>query len=161
MKFREMDKNGDNSLDFNEVKDFLRETRPEAKDRELRWQFNEIDKGRRGKINFSEFCDFMYKDVSKGMRVKTLQKQKSLTEMIGFEMATRQIQRQHRLSDVEIMNRLNSPTAAEAAGIDWEATSNTFYAYAGSDKVMQGNEFARLCRDCNFFDERFSAGHAE
>jgi hypothetical protein len=161
-RFYKMDKNKDNSLDFEEMKDLLRESRPNAKERELRGHFQEIDKGHRGKINFTEFCDFMYKDAPKGIKTKLLQKQTSLPQIIGFESRNRQGNLRHlRLTDEEIKNRLNSPTAIEAAGIDWEATSCTFYAYAGSDKMMQGNEFARLCRDCHFFDSRFSPGHAE
>jgi glutaredoxin-related protein len=162
-----MDKNKDNALDFNELKQWLRESSPYAKERELKWQFHEMDKANRRKINFGDFCDFVYKvEASKGPKKKSLQKSASVVESVDFgfsekDLQSRVIKTQARLSDMDIIKRLNSPTATEAAGIDWDATSDAFYAYAGSDKLMQGNEFARLCRDCKIFDDKFSSGHAE
>mmetsp|Transcript_49430 Transcript_49430/g.78644 ORF Transcript_49430/g.78644 Transcript_49430/m.78644 type:complete len:378 (-) Transcript_49430:158-1291(-) len=180
-KFKELDKNSDNMLDFAEMRELLLEERPDAKDRELKWMFSELDKGRRGKLNFSEFVDFIYKkELQSGLHREARHQQycqvmEHATANAGEDAPSQSSHEQESAQEVNTESRrcsveksiqaearLNGLTACESEGLDWEVVEQVFFQYAGLDKVIQGNEFARLCRDCSLFDEEdFTPGDAD
>lgn len=154
-KFKELDESKDGALQFEEVKDLLRAKRPDAKDRDLKWWFQEYDKTKRGWMNFKDFSDFCLKE-----------------DLIPSLLEEREEDGKRQRVDVDSPEDVpgtavdvpedRETSAAESAGLDWQVVQNVFNFYAGSDKVLQGNEFARLCRDCNLFDdEYFTPGHAQ
>mmetsp|Transcript_22981 Transcript_22981/g.42726 ORF Transcript_22981/g.42726 Transcript_22981/m.42726 type:complete len:379 (-) Transcript_22981:160-1296(-) len=153
-KFDELDKSKDGALQFEEVKEFLRERRPDAKDRDLKWWFQEYDKVKKGRMSFKDFSDMAHKEEFTGGLVAE-------REEAGKLVVTRESSEARSTLTDEVPEERES-TAAESAGLDWEVVQNVFAFYAGSDKVLQGNEFARLCRDCELYDdEYFTPGHAE
>jgi hypothetical protein len=200
--FRELDKNKDHMLDFDEMKELLSEEMPEAKERDLKWKFREFDRCNRGKLNLTEFMTYIYKrdipsgllgNVSHRLSEESLRRLQNNDEIAsearsegsedrssssgGGDTEEHGIAR-HVSCPVQSSSdaiwacgsrsRRNSfssrtvPTGCETEGIDWDAIENTFFHYAGSDKVMQGNEFARLCRDSRLYDEEyFTPGDAE
>jgi len=180
-KFKELDKNSDKMLDFVEMRELLLEERPDAKDRELKWMFLELDKGRRGKLNFSEFVDFVYKkELQSGLHREARHQQdcqvmehapantgedahsQSSHELDSAQEVNTESRRCSVEKSIQAEARLNGLTACESEGLDWEVVEQVFFQYAGLDKVIQGNEFARLCRDCSLFDEEhFTPGDAD
>jgi hypothetical protein len=170
-KFRELDKNRDNMLDFAEMKEFLRQATPDAKERDLRWTFLELDKSHRGKLSITEFMTYIHKqDIPlEGVPEQSCSNVNDPADMQSSEtpesepVAEAEEKSSQRRHSIHCSTRLNEPTACEAEGVDWEVVEHAFYHYAGSDKVIQGNEFQRLCRNADLFDdsERFTPGDAE
>merc|ERR1719492_684517 len=58
-RFMRLDKNGDGTLDFDEMAILLRKGNPQFSDIELWSLYKEIDKGLDGRITFDEFYDYL------------------------------------------------------------------------------------------------------
>jgi len=60
LKFRESDRSGDGRLDYNELAALLRKGDPRIQDAEIRRLFGKIDQNHDGRIDFAEFCDYIF-----------------------------------------------------------------------------------------------------
>jgi len=59
-KFKELDSNGDNSLDFDELKGLLQKGNPNFKDADARKLYERCDTNHDGRIDFEEFMNYIY-----------------------------------------------------------------------------------------------------
>lgn len=61
-KFHELDENGDGFLSYNELEALLRKGNPDMSEDEIRLLYNEMDTHRDERVDFHEFCDYIFKD---------------------------------------------------------------------------------------------------
>jgi len=61
-KFSELDKDGDGTLDFDELKDLLQRGNPNFKSNEVRKLYNKCDTNGDGRVDFAEFLAYVYAD---------------------------------------------------------------------------------------------------
>lgn len=69
-KFARLDKNGDRSLDFEEMKILLRKGNPDMTERELKIVFAGVDTSGDGRINFDEFVNYLYGEQEESREVR-------------------------------------------------------------------------------------------
>mmetsp|Transcript_150550 Transcript_150550/g.419546 ORF Transcript_150550/g.419546 Transcript_150550/m.419546 type:complete len:240 (+) Transcript_150550:71-790(+) len=139
--FKKLDRNKDGSLTIAEMGRLLRQGRSDITDRELELLFDRIDKNGNGRIEFGEFVDYIFdmdEQDDPGSRRNTDRR------------ASRENSSYHHRQTWDVV--------AENENLNWEHIKDTFQAYAGRNHILEGSEFARLCRDCGLFDERLG-GH--
>merc|ERR1712062_202839 len=62
-KFATLNKDGDKTLSFDEMKKLLRKGNPNMTDAELKLLFDGVDKNHDGKVDFDEFLKFLFPDA--------------------------------------------------------------------------------------------------
>jgi len=61
-KFHELDENGDGFLSYNELEALLRKGNPDMNEDEIRLLYNQMDTHRDERVDFHEFCDYIFGD---------------------------------------------------------------------------------------------------
>jgi len=61
-KFHELDANGDGFLSFEELESLLRKGNPDLDESEIRLIYDEMDEHKDGKVDFHEFCDYVFRE---------------------------------------------------------------------------------------------------
>lgn len=61
-KFHELDANGDGFLSYDELAELLKKGNPEMNDDEIRLLFDQMDTHKDDKVDFHEFCDYIFGD---------------------------------------------------------------------------------------------------
>lgn len=126
-RFREMDKNKDGMLDFNEFLDLMQglDTRTAHK------LFEKCDTSGDGTISFDEFVDYIY-ETEKSRAGRTTE---------------------GRHARLRAMNEVSAES--EDAGL-WDRCQSVFDTYQGMDEKFEGKDLKKLCIDCKLFDRKFT-----
>merc|ERR1712147_380134 len=61
-KFHELDTNGDGFLSYEELEELLRRGNPDLDENEIRLIYDEMDEQGDGKIDFHEFCEYVFRE---------------------------------------------------------------------------------------------------
>lgn len=131
-QFREIDKNGDNKLDFREFTEMLE---PFGLDRtSAKVLFRQVDLSGDGVIDFDEFVDFIYSRTYRDLR-----------------RSSASSARHSRLS-----SRASAISTQSENEELWAACRKVFQTYQGSDERFEGKDFRKICIDCTLFDRRFT-----
>mmetsp|Transcript_3907 Transcript_3907/g.9093 ORF Transcript_3907/g.9093 Transcript_3907/m.9093 type:complete len:230 (+) Transcript_3907:76-765(+) len=134
-QFQKLDINGDGLLSADELHSFLKRGNPEMTRRETEMLFSKVDQSGDGLINFHEFVDYVLGKVD--------------TSVATTKQGERETHARHSVVDESV----------EQQGIDWRVVEKTFIAFAGRDGMMDGSEFARLCRQCELIDHKEFQSH--
>jgi hypothetical protein len=117
-KFKEMDKDGDGTLDFEELFDLLTKGNPSFKKADARKLYDGADQNHDGRIDFDEFMSYINGQTS------------------GKERTSGG--RHDRLA-------AGGGPVDDGTETDWSPCQVTFTKYAGKD--MDNKEFAKFCKD--------------
>lgn len=126
-RFRAMDKNGDNKLDFTEFLTLM----PDLDTRTAHRLFDKVDKSGDGCIDFDEFVDYIYSADGRITQRTTAGRHARLAALNAVSIETE-----------------DEPLWATCEAV-WET-------YAGSDKKFESKDFKKLCQDCKLFDRKFT-----
>jgi hypothetical protein len=61
-KFHELDTNGDGYLSYDELESLLRKGNPDLDEAEIQLLYDQMDTHHDGKVDFHEFCDYIFRD---------------------------------------------------------------------------------------------------
>jgi len=117
-KFKNLDANGDGTLDFDELKDMLMRGNKTFNESECMNLYKGCDTNGDGKISFEEFLNFVYKG-DHGKNRSTAGRHQRLAAAAG--------------------------PSDDGTENDWGPCLKTFTDYAGTD--MDGKEFMKFCKD--------------
>jgi len=125
-KFNELDKDGNGSLDFDELEGLLKKGNPTFTTAEVKQLYDACDTNHDGKIEFREFLAYINKADHKADRT-------------GGRHA-----------------RMAAASGPQDDGTekDWGPVSDVFANFAGSD--MDGREFAKFCKDSGLIGHGFT-----
>lgn len=126
-RYKDMDKNGDGLLDFQELKDMLvKGSKGGISNEEATKLYNAVDSNGDGKVSFDEFVNWIYKG-NHGQNRSTAGRHDRLAAAGG-------------------------PTN-DGTEESWEPCKRTFENFAGQD--MDGKEFNKFCKDNKLFGKGF------
>jgi len=120
-KFKQLDKDGNGVLDFNELHDLLLKGHPGFKEEDAWDLFRKCDKDGSGSVSFDEFLDYIYGEGQ------------------AAHKAGRSTEGRHAALAAK------SGPQQDGTEEDWGKCFGVFEAYAGKD--MDGKEFAKFCKD--------------
>jgi len=124
-KFAELDKDGSNSLDINELAALLKKGNPGMKHDEIEQLYSACDKNGDGVIDFDEFLDYIYSQERSAH---------SNDRAAGGRHARLAGERNVGDDDTE------TPEG-------WAACQSVFESYAGQGGGLDNKEFAKMCKD--------------
>jgi len=124
-KFKTMDKNGDNKLDFTEFLTLMSRLDTET----AKNIFKKVDHSGDGTIDFDEFVDYIYSTDHSGTRTTA-----------------------GRHARLAFLNAVGS-TDDEDDHL-WEKCSVVFKTYKGNDAKFEARDLQKLCQDCCLYDRK-------
>jgi len=125
-KFKTMDKNGDNKLDFSEFLTLMSRLDTET----AKNLFKKVDHSGDGTVDFDEFVDYIYATDQSGTRTTA--------------------GRHERLTFLSAVG-----SADEEDESLWEKCSVVFKTYMGSDEKFEARDLRKLCQDCCLHCRKF------
>jgi len=125
-KFKTMDKNGDNKLDFSEFLTLMSRLDTET----AKNLFKKVDHSGDGTVDFDEFVDYIYATDQSGTRTTA--------------------GRHERLTFLSAVG-----SADEEDESLWEKCSVVFETYMGTDEKFEARDLRKLCQDCCLHCRKF------
>lgn len=126
--FEKLDKDGDGSLNFEELKDMLIKGNPTFTHNQCLELYNKADTNGDGRIQFEEFLTYIYNKTANNV-------------------ADKKGGRGARLAEANTVGD-------DGTEIDWGHCERTFVAFAGQD--MDGKEFIKFCKDVKLVNKNFT-----
>jgi len=126
-KFKQMDKNGDNKLDFTEFLGLMSRLDVET----AKSLFKKVDHDGSGTIDFDEFVEYIYSTDHSGTRTTA-----------------------GRHARLQFLSAVGS-TDEEDDSL-WARCNTVFQTYQGGDKKFESRDLHKLCQDCCLYDRKFT-----
>merc|ERR1711972_212466 len=140
--------------------------------REVRMLFNAVDKNANGLVEFGEFVEYVFSQPATPVATA----EGAAEDGTGSTETTRAAPKRRAGSSSKraasppvdepprreaLTRKIDQSSQIEDEGIDWTVVDRVFYDFAGRDKELAGLEFARLCRTCNLYDNKYQPCDAE